>query len=558
MEKTIDALLEALQQVADDCLREGLMRAPYRLTRNDLSIPKDRAHGHLCTPFLSRVSPGSDRAALFREFVRRFEALAAGGELGRMVAGLETAPPVFLNFHLRQEVLHEVVSSLVRGGNDCRAPALTGRRVLLEFVSANPTGPLTIAHGRQAAFGEALARILAEAGASVQREYYLNDEGRQVEMLGLSLRARCLELLGEEAAIPEDGYRGDYLRPIARRLVDEHGAGLKEKEKDFFTAEAVGEILSGIRADLEDFGVAFDSYRSQAELTRSGLVARTLDLLEEKGATYHGEGAVFLRTTGYGDDKDRVLRKSDGSLTYLAPDIAYHREKMERGFDMMVNLWGPDHYGYIPRLKAAMAILGRDPEQLKVIIVQLTTLYRGKEKIPMSTRQGEFLPLARLTSELSPDVTKFFFLSRKASSHLDFDLELAHAESSENPIFYLQYAGARIASLFRRRREKMPDLELDPDRLPLHRLTEPEEMELMLLMGQFPATVAAAAQSLEPQVLFAYLMSLVKTFQQYYQRCQVLGPDRELSAARLALVTALEKVIRRGLHLLNVKAPRRM
>lgn len=559
MEEIIAQLIDVLQQTADECRAAGLVSRTARVTRNDIGVPRDRGHGHLATPFLGRLASGRVREPLFTEFTRRLEARLAAAGLDEAIVRVETVAPVFLNFHLAPAVLHGVVAALVGDGLDCRVPELVGRKVLVEFVSANPTGPLTIAHGRQAAFGEALSRILSDAGALVSREYYLNDEGRQVQLLGLSLREHCLAVLEKRPPVlPADGYRGDYMADIARRLVEAHGAALAGRPDDYFRTTAVDEILAGIRADLARFGVSFDSWRSQADLEREGKVEETLARLEEKGLTYHSEGATFLRTTDHGDDKDRVLRKSDGSLTYLAPDVAYHREKMDRGFEMLVNLWGPDHYGYVPRVRAALAMLGFDPGRLRPIIVQLTTLYRDGEKIPMSTRQGQFLSLARLADELTPDVAKFFFLSRKASSHLDFDLALARSESTENPVYYLQYAGARIASLFKHQREKMPGLRLDPAALPLHRLTDPAETELMLLAGQFPAAVAAAARSLEPQVLFDYLMSLVKTFQHYYQRCQVIGSDGELTTARLALVTALEKVIRHGLHLLNVSAPRRM
>ncbi|HNS48957.1 MAG TPA: arginine--tRNA ligase, partial [bacterium] len=464
----------------------------------------------------------------------------------------------FLNFLLTPSALADNLRQCLNNPDQLVPPAETRLKVRVEFVSANPTGPLTIAHGRQAAFGEALARILSACGHEVKREYYLNDEGRQIDLLGESLRVRVLNLLGDARPLPEDGYQGEYLVDLARGLVAERGESLKLETGEFFRDRASSEILQEIRSDLASFGVIFDSYRSQKEITARGEVGETLERLKKAGLVYESEGALFLKTMPYGDDKDRVLVKSDGSYTYLAPDLAYHRLKYAEGDQLMVNLWGPDHFGYITRLQAGLAGLGCDPQKLKIIIVQLTTLYRDGEKVKMSTRQGEFLPLSLLTRELGADVTKFFFLSRKASSHLDFDLEQAKKNSAENPVFYLQYASARIASLFRHQEEKMPGADLSETGDLLERLGEPEERELMLRLGQYGSAVAMAGRNLEPQLLLAYLMNLVKIFHQYYQRCQIIGIDPDLSRARLLLVRGLEKVLKQGLHLLNIRAPERM
>lgn len=555
METVTAKILGVLAETARELEAEGIIRGRAEFLEKDILIPRERDHGHLCTPALSRVATTLEKKEFFALFAARVTGKLAAGGIGE-IERVEPFPPVFLNFFLRPGVLHDLLREAIAGKFICRDEQLAGKRYIIEFVSANPTGPLTIAHGRQAAFGESLSRLLAECGALVTREYYLNDEGRQIDLLGQSLRVRCRQFFGQPAELPEDGYRGDYLVEMAEALAAEHGRSLLEKDDDFFRGQAAGRIMAGIREDLAAFGVKFDSFRSQGDLEREGEVERTLRLLEEKQAVYPSGGALFLATSRFGDDKDRALRKSDGTFTYIMPDIAYHLGKIERRFDVMVNLWGPDHYGYINRLKAALAILGHDPEKLRIIIVQLTTLYRGGEKVAMSTRQGEFLPLSRLVSELSPDIGKFFFLSRKADSHLDFDLELARRDSAENPVYYLQYASARIASIFRRQADHLPGF--TPGDAPLELLVEPEEKEIMILLGRFPQAVISAARSLEPQVVFSYLMTLVKLFHRYYQRCRILLPDPALSAARLSLVAGLDRVLRKGLLLLNVEAPREM
>ncbi|MFH0795976.1 MAG: arginine--tRNA ligase [Candidatus Omnitrophota bacterium] len=563
MTDIIKELVDALQETIDIFCTKGTFTQSYTVTENDIIIPREKDHGELCTPILSRIPSTSPRDRehlnrLFEEFAETLKVVLKNRVCSSFIKTIEPVPPVFLNFFLQPEVLHEFLKSLLKSESLAVEKTGKGRKVLLEFVSANPTGPLTIAHGRQAAFGEALCRLLTECGYQVTKEYYLNDEGRQIDLLGKSLQARCHQILGQDMPIPEDGYQGDYLVPIAQRLVSEMGSRLKEKENGFFVKVATEEILSGIKQDLRSFGVEFDSYQSQRELAQKGLIAETLNLLAEKGVSYQAEGALFLKTSLLGDDKNRVLRKSDGSYTYLAPDLAYHRLKFQRGYDLLINLWGPDHHGYINRLKAGITALGLAEEKVRIIIVQLTTLYRGKEKVRMSTRYGEFLPLSLVLEEISPDVVRFFFLSRKANSHLDFDLQLAKKETAENPVFYLQYAAARIASLFRYQNEHASDISLEPDKAKLNLLKEPEETEMLLSLTQFGPAVLAAAETMEPQILLAYLLSLVQKFHHYYQRCRIINPDPDLTQARLVLVCGLEKILRRGLLLLNVNSPERM
>jgi len=566
MTDIIKELADAVRNVGERFYHQGILKSSLRVSAADFTIPQNRAHGEISTPALIKTSANISRAELLQKFCQALESTPIPG-----VKRVSAVPPGYLNFFLHPEVLAENLKSLVKSASPAVEKKGKGQKILLEFVSANPTGPLTIAHGRQAAFGEALGRLLTECGYQVTKEYYLNDEGRQIDLLGKSLQVRCHQILGEDMSIPEDGYQGDYLVPIAQRLVSEMGSRLQEKEHGFFSEVAMEEILSGIKEDLRSFGVEFDSYQSQRELAQKGLLTETLALLAEKGVSYQAEGALFLKTSLLGDDKDRVLQKSDGSYTYLTPDLAYHRLKFQRGYDLLINLWGPDHHGYIRRLKAGITALGLAAQKVRIIIVQLTTLYRGKEKVRMSTRYGEFLPLSLVLEEISPDVVRFFFLSRKANSHLDFDLQLAKKETPENPIFYLQYAAARIASLFRYQNEHssdcvgrsplrraQSDISLEPDKANLNLLKEPEEMEMMLSLTQFGPAVLAAVETLEPQILLAYLLSLVQRFHHYYQRCRIINPDPDLTQARLVLVSGLEKILKRGLFLLNVHSPERM
>ncbi len=549
----IQTLVGVVQETAEELFRQGNIKGSITINGDDFVIPSMRWQGDLSTPALIKAETSLERSTFLQKFLLGLEKRKLP-----FLEKIEVVPPGYLNFFLKTEVLTDNLKALIKNNDFGIEKTGENKKVLLEFVSANPTGPLTIAHGRQAAFGEALARIMTECGYQVKREYYLNDEGKQIDLLGESLKARYRQILGENVPLPKDGYHGEYLRDMAKSLFDRFGENLKEKEIDFFSKIAMEEIMKTIREDLRAFGVEFDSFQSQKMLSETGQVSETLKILEEKGALFSSEGALFLRTTPLGDDKDRVVRKKDGTYTYLAPDLAYHRSKFLKGYDLMVNLWGPDHFGYVKRLLAGISLLGFDPNKIKIIIVQLTTLYRGKERIKMSTRQGEFLPLSLLTRELTVDVTKFFFLSRKASSHLDFDLELAKKDSSENPIFYLQYASARIASLFRYQKEMMPMIDIYPEKANLTLLNKPEEREIMLFLSRFGITINTAARNLEPQILFAYLLSLAKVFHQYYQRYRIIGPEKELTLARLVLVHGVERVLRKGLFLLNVNAPEKM
>jgi len=460
----------------------------------------------------------------------------------------------FLNFFLKHAPLQSTIGDVLTAGSDYgRSDAGKGNSVLIEFVSANPTGPLTIAHGRQAAYGEALARALSFAGWEVTKEYYLNDCGRQMEMLGESLRIHFLQLRGKQLSFPEDGYRGKYLQDIAKTLPDSY----ESADTAAFLALAKEAIIASIKKDLRDFDVHFDSWVNESTLRENGKVEETLEMLAGKSLTYEKDGALWFCSTRFGDDKDRVLRKQDGSYTYLAPDIAYHREKILRNYTHLVNIWGPDHNGYIPRMKAALAAFGFSVEHARFITVQLTTLYRGAEKISMSTRRGEFISLRELIEEVGPDAAKFFFLFRRADSHLDFDLELAKKKTDENPIYYLQYGFVRAQHILNHAIECGYVLD-EAKHADFSLLSLNQERELVKKITSFPRIIEQISGDFEISRLAHYLHDLARLFHSYYQKVRVVTDNREVSLARIALTQCFLHVVQNGLQLLGISRPDRM
>ncbi len=460
----------------------------------------------------------------------------------------------FLNFFLRDTQIYSVISEILSKKHLYgRSDSGKGKKVLIEFVSANPTGPLTIAHGRQAAFGEALSRILSFSGWQVTKEYYLNDCGRQMELLGISLKSFYLQNKGLSAEIPEDGYHGEYLKEIAKKIPD----GCENKEVKFFEDFARCEILKMIQDDLKRFDVFFDNWFSESEIRRTGKVEKIINTLMKKGVVYEHDEALWFRSTLYGDDKDRVIRKKDMSYTYLAPDMAYHYEKIRRGYDLLINLWGPDHAGYIARIKAAISALDGSPDKLHIIIVQLTTLYRGKEKVSMSTRKGQFITLKQLMDEVGPDATKFFFLFRRADSHLDFDLEIAKKKTDENPVYYIQYAYVRAKHILAFAGEKGIG-EKDITGADFSLLKEPMELDILKKLRMFPSVIEQAARTLEVSKIAPYILELSGMFHSYYQKFRVVDENIKTSCSRLALVQCLSIVMQTGLELLGISKPERM
>jgi len=502
-----------------------------------LDNPKNENFGDLTTNFALRVAKEAranprDVAA---KIVAGFESKAAAEGVGDFVSALKVEGPGFINIEYSKAWYERVVREAVAPGADFgRISDGLGKKLLLEYVSANPTGPLTVAHGRQAALGDALARILRFAGFDVETEYYNNDEGVQINTLGISLELRYKQLLGAVILMPENCYRGEYLLEIARdlkRQVEEGKISMPAKAWDWsvFARDA---IMKTIVHDLEEFGVKFDNFYSQEALGKSGRVEKTLEELKAKGHVYEQDGAVWFRSTAFGDDKDRVLIKSDKNYTYLTPDIAYHHHKFSRGYTDLVNILGPDHHGYIARLKASQAALGHDASRLRVQIAQLVTLYKGGEQVRMSTRAGEFITLREILDEVGKDAGRFFFCMRKFDSHLDFDLELAKKETPDNPVFYIQYAYARIASIKRLQAEK--GILWEDQKIDLSSCDAPEEIRLLRKMAQFPRAVSASAASLEPSVMIDYLKELAGSFHSFYAQCKVVGDDLKATQARLS------------------------
>ncbi|MFQ5902788.1 MAG: arginine--tRNA ligase, partial [Candidatus Binatia bacterium] len=479
-----------------------------------------------------------------------------------ILAHVGVAGPGFLNFSFSPKFCYQRLEE-IDVGRGVSLELGQGDRVQVEFASVNPTGPLHVGHGRVAVIGDVLARLLEAVGFNVEREYYVNNTGKQMENLGLSLYLRYRELYGEKTDFPEEGYPGEYVKEMAAEVKQRWGKRFLSEERaaaiDFLSRYGGESLLTAIRDDLGEFGITFDSYVSEKGLRERGEVGKTIELLRSRGLIYPEEGAEWFRATAYGDDKDRTVVKSDGELTYFASDIAYHRNKFERGFKRLVNVWGADHHGYVHRLKAAVRALGYDPQLLQVVLVQMVQLTRGGEPVRMGKRLGEFVSLREVLEEVGRDAARFFFLMRKADSHLDFDLELAKRESSENPVFYVQYAHARIASIFEQARQvgfQVDDTLLQD--VKMERLAEAEEIELIKRVVQFNEVLEESVKELEPHRVVFYLLELAGEFHRYYNRFRVISDDVALARARLLLVRNVQKVIRRGLLLLGVEAPLKM
>jgi len=436
-----------------------------------------------------------------------------------------------------------------------------GKKVLVEFLSANPTGPLHIGHGRIAAVGDSVSNILGRVGYDVQREYYVNDTGTQMELLGRSVAARYSQECDQNTEFPEDGYKGEYIKAIAHDIRQQKGAGLLElPEAERIAAlggEAASVIMGWIQNDLRRFRVCFDRLFSEQDLYRDRCVHQILERLQEEGYVYEEDGALWFRSTLFGDEKDRVVVRNNGATTYFASDIAYHKGKYDRGFDLLIDIWGADHHGYVSRMESAIQALGLDRDRFKVILVQLVNLWRGGTPVAMSTRSGEFMSLAEVMDEVGEDACRYFFMLRRADTPLDFDLELAKAQGAENPVYYVQYVHARIASIFRKAADvgiEMPSV----DEVNVERLTAPEERALAKQVAIFPEFLESTALALEPHRLTGYLQEMATLFHSYYNRHRVISDDRELTGARLYLVGVVQSVVRSGLTLMGVGAPEEM
>ena len=472
----------------------------------------------------------------------------------------EIAGPGFINFYLNPDWVYDMLARIVEAGeNYGNLPKASDEKIQLEYVSANPTGPLHVGHGRGAAVGSALANLLKAAGYDVEQEYYINDAGNQMNNLARSVNARYLELLGKEIEFPEDGYHGHDIIDTAQRIINKYGdrfllMGEEERLEEFKTI-AYQEKLAALKEDLERFNVRFDVWFSEKTLHEANKIKEACDTLLEKGYMYEQDGALWLKSTAFGDDKDRVVIRDNGVPTYFAADIAYHANKFGRGFDRVINLWGADHHGYIARMKAAMQCMGYQPEQLEILILQMVRLLRDGQEVKMSKRTGQSVTLNELIDEVGTDAARFFFVMRSIDSQLDFDLDLAKKKSNDNPVFYVQYAHARICSIMRQVAEAGIKVQGKGD---YKLLTEPVEVDLIKKLGEYPEMLATAAKERAVQQVAHYVYDLAGLFHSAYNQCRILGVNEDLQQARLTMVMAVGHVVRHALSILGVSAPEKM
>ncbi len=543
-----------IRDACEGCKQNGTL--PVNTEINPIiEIPREEGHGDYSTNIAFLLAPALKKnpKAVAEDLVQRMDFDAVCDKI-------EVAGKGFINFYVKDVIWQQLLQDAYVNGIDALFPATgQGEKVLIEFVSANPTGPLHIGHGRGAAVGDVLANILSKAGYAVTKEYYINDAGRQIRTLGRSTFLRWQELKGLQVSYEKDLYQGEYIKDLAREIIDKR-IEVPPGEEDAialmsrFSGDA---IMNGIMKDLEDFGVCFDSYYRESGLYERGVIDSTLSLLRDKEYAYEKDGALWFRTSAFEKDEDRVLIKSDGEKTYFTSDIAYHRDKFGRSYDTLVDIWGSDHHGYIPRLKAGIQALGRDKEDLKVILIQFVSLLKDGKPIGMSTRAGAFTTLREVLDEVGRDAARFFFLMRKSDAHLEFDLDLAVKTSNENPVYYVQYAHARIMSIFRNAAGEGIGVE-QLKKAGLHCLTQEDEIKLIKGIIHFHDVIEGCARSFEPHRITFYLLDLVGHFHSYYNKTRVLVDDRELTLARLLLLHMLREVIRSGLNILGVSAPEKM
>ncbi len=544
---------ELVKTIEDSVKTIGIEKIPSV----DVEVPPQESMGDLATPVAMSL------AAILKKPPRKIaEEIVDSIKDKTAFENIDIAGPGFINFTFSKEYLYSDLKKLIEyKGRFLREDFGKGRKVQIEFISANPTGPLHLGHGRGGATGEALSNLLKAAGYEVEREYYINDAGKQVKLLGLSVYSRYQQLLGIEYPFPDEGYKGGYVKEIANTIIKENGdkyiKASFDDVSDFFIDYSYKKILSSIENDLRDFGITFDVWQSERDLYKNGDVDKTIEDLKTRGFIYEKDGATWFKSSAFGDDKDRVIIKQDGEYTYFTSDIAYHRKKIEKRYDELIDIWGADHHGYIPRIKAVIEALGYPRERLKVLLVQMVTLLRGGKPVQMSKRAGEFVTLREVMDEVGPDTTKFIFLTRRPDSHLEFDLEVAKSQSSENPVFYVQYANARINSIFAHAREKGIDndglYDADFKLLFIH-----DELRIIRKILMFPMIFEGAVNTHEPHRITFYLQELSGMFHPYYNKHRVVSDDIELSRARLALCEAVRIVLRDGLEILGIGAPEKM
>ncbi|WP_066248750.1 arginine--tRNA ligase [Neobacillus drentensis] len=522
-----------------------------------LETPKEKAFGDYSTNMamqLARVAKKAPKVIA--------EALIANIDRTKAsIEKIELAGPGFINFYMNNSYLTELISTVLTAGDQYGETQVGGgQKIQVEFVSANPTGDLHLGHARGAAVGDSLCNILAKAGYDVSREYYINDAGNQINNLALSVEARYFQALGLEKDMPEGGYHGTDIIGIGKTLAEEYGDKYvhvtEDERQEFFREYGLKYEMAKLKQDLEDFRVGFDVWYSETSLYKNGKIDEALEALRASGYVYEEEGATWLRSTAFGDDKDRVLIKQDGSYTYLTPDIAYHKDKLARGFEKLINIWGADHHGYIPRMKAAIQALGYDREALEVEIIQLVHLYKNGEKMKMSKRTGKAVTMRDLVDEVGLDATRYFFAMRSSDTHMDFDLDLAVSESNENPVYYAHYAHARISSILRSGEEQGVRVDADAD---YSLVSSEKEMDLLKKIGEFPGAVGEAALKRVPHRITNYIVELASTFHSFYNAEKVLDlTNVERTKARLGLVRSVQITLRNALALIGVSAPEKM
>jgi arginyl-tRNA synthetase len=553
----VDQVKKKLKEEIKAAVLKANLAAEEQIPDVVLEIPKEKAHGDYSTNMAMQLARVAKRAprAIAEEMIAHFDRSKAS------IEKIELAGPGFINFYMNNSYLTDLIPAILEAGEKYgETNAGGGQKVQVEFVSANPTGDLHLGHARGAAVGDSLSNILAKAGYEVSREYYINDAGNQIHNLAKSLEARYFQALGIEKEMPEDGYHGADIIEIGKRLAEESGdkyVNMDEQERfELFREYGLKEEMAKLKRDLEDFRVRFDVWFSETSLYKNGKIDEALDALRAVGYIYEHEGATWLRSTDFGDDKDRVLIKQDGSYTYLTPDIAYHKDKLDRGFEKLINIWGADHHGYIPRMRAAIQALGYSPEALEVEIIQLVHLYKNGEKMKMSKRTGKAVTMRDLVDEVGLDATRYFFAMRSSDTHLDFDLDLAVSESNENPVYYAQYAHARICSILRQGQEQGMTVDSGAD---LSMVDSEKEIDLLKKLGEFPAAVSEAALKRMPHRITNYIFELASAFHSFYNAEKVLDSENEeRTKARVALVKAVQITLKNALSLIGVSAPEKM
>ena len=580
---------DQLQDLLKKCIQELISKGTLNEMPSKIRIDhtKDNSHGDYATNIALMLSKQAKMSPveLAKIIIDQFEQKS-------FIKKIEIAGPGFINFFMSQETSSSIVNEIIEQAALYGSSEIGhGKKVLLEYVSANPTGPLHVGHGRGAAYGATVSNLLRNAGFIVDNEYYVNDAGRQMDILTVSIYLRYLTICGESLRFPDNGYQGQYIHDIAQVIYEASGqefhlksdlvfenvskdgseGGDKEIHIDQLIERAksilgdrfkavfkvgIESILGGIKNDLAEFGVIFEKWFSEQSLIDSGLSEACISKLKDSKNLYEKDGALWFKTTNYGDEKDRVVVRDNGNHTYFASDIAYHLEKLERGYDKIINVWGADHHGYIPRVKASIEALGHDPNKLEILLVQFANLYRGGSKVQMSTRSGSFVTLEDLRAEVGNDAARFFYILRKSEQHMDFDLDLAKSKTNENPVYYIQYAHARICSVFRQADEK--EIELDVSQTNLTLLTEEIEKDLLRELSRFKSVLESSAIQYEPHQLAYYLRDLSNHFHSYYNACKFIVDDKNLTQARLALISATQQILKNGLSILGVGAPESM